>query len=437
MKKRLISLFICICMFISSLCVLSSCEIEDSDRERSRKKDETTVDPEKETGKESEREPRPVVEYKKNESFEEAQMYFALNLFKESVYQREDDSSIMISPTSVMAALAMTANGARGETLVDMEKVLGGLEIGELNASLSNYIDSLPSSADSKLNLANSVWMRDTESLQVKEEFLAKMLEYYSAELNREAFDDSTVNKINKWVEENTDGMIDKIVEQIDPLTMMYLINAVCFDAKWSEQYQDHQVRDGEFTDVSGEVKKVKMLYSDENRYIEYVDGAGFVKPYEDGYSFVALLPDEGVSVYDYISTMESEGLKYALDNPSYESVITAMPEFSFEYEVTMNDILISLGMDSAFVGQGADFTDMAICGGGKLAIGAVVHKTFIEVTQAGTRAAAVTSVEMNCESAPMPPEKEIILDRPFVYMIVDDETNLPIFIGAVTEVFE
>ena len=433
MKKRLISLILCVCMLISSLVVMSSCEIEGDDRERSRKKEETTIDLENKT--ENEQKTRPVVEYRKNDSFEEAQMYFALNLFKESVYQRENNASIMISPTSVMAALAMTANGARGETLEDMERVLGGLEIGELNAALSNYLDSLPSSEKSKLDLANSIWIRDTERLHVKDEFIAKMLEYYSAELNREAFDDSTVNKINKWVEENTDGMIDKIVEQIDPLTMMYLINAVCFDAKWSEQYQDHQVRDGEFTDVSGEVKKVKMLYSDENRYIEYGDGAGFVKPYEDGYSFVALLPNEGVSVYDYINTMESEGLKYALDNPSYESVITAMPEFSFEYEVTMNDILISLGMDSAFVGQGADFTDMATCDGGKLAIGAVVHKTFIEVTQAGTRAAAVTSVEMYCESAPMPPEKEIILDRPFVYMIVDDETHLPIFIGAVTEI--
>ena len=432
MKKRLISLILCVCMLISCLAVMSSCEIEDDRRER---EEEDTRGTRQES--ETDKKPRPSVEYKKNESFEEAQMYFALNLFKESVYRRENDASVMISPLSVMAALAMTANGARGETLEDMETVLGGLDITELNAALSNYIDSLPSTDRSKLNIANSIWMRDSESLQVKETFLEKMLEYYSAQLNREAFDYSTVSRINKWVRENTDGMIDKIVERISPLAMMYLINAVCFDAKWAEQYQDHQVSDGEFTNVNGDVKKVKMLNSDEYRYIEYGDGAGFVKSYEDGYSFVALLPSEGTSIYDYINSMESEGLKHALDNPSYETVITAMPEFSFEYEVDMKDILISLGMDSAFEGQGADFTDMATCSDGDLAIGSVLHKTYIEVTQSGTRAAAVTSVEMNCESAPMPPEKEVILDRPFVYMIVDNGTNLPIFIGAVTEIGE
>ena len=435
MKKRIISLLLCLCMLVSCLVVMSSCEIEGDDRERSRKKEETTIDLENKT--ENEQKTRPVVEYRKNESFEEAQMYFALNLFKESVYQRENNASIMISPTSVMAALAMTANGARGETLEDMERVLGGLKIEELNAALSNYIDSLPSTDNSKLNLANSIWMRDSGSLSVKQSFLEKMLEHYSAQLNREPFDNSTVKLINKWVEENTDGMIDKIIDEIDAFAMIYLINAVSFDAKWADPYQNFQVRDGKFTDACGVVKDVKMLHSTEGSYIECGDGVGFIKSYTDGYSFVALLPDEGVSIYDYIYSLEPETLKNAIENISYESVNTALPEFSFEYSVTMNDILIALGMDSAFEGQGADFTDMATCSKGNLAIGNVKHKTFIEVTQSGTKAAAVTDVEMNYGSAPVMPEKEIILDRPFVYMIIDENADLPIFIGAVTEIGE
>ncbi len=435
MKKRIISALLCLCVLFSMLSVMTSCDAETEDDIAG---EESTVAPLQngEGGTKQVKNPKPIVRYEQNDSFEEAQIYFALNLFKESVYQREDDSSIMISPLSVMAALAMTANGANGETLEEIERVLGGLSIDELNGALSNYIGSLESVNKSKLHLTSSVWVRDSVALRVNDGFEKDMLDFYNARLNREAFDDATAQKINRWVSESTDGMIESIVQNISKDAMLYLINAVCFDAKWYYPYQDYQVFDGEFTDVSGNKKQVKMLSSEEYKYIECGDGVGFIKPYEAGYSFVALLPDEDVSIYDYICSLEKDELISALENVSREKVCAYLPKFSFEYEVDMKNVLASLGMSSVFDFEKADLSDMAVCDDGNLAVNRVLHKTFIEVTESGTRAAAVTSVDVLCGSAPLEEEpKEVILDRPFVYMIIDDYANLPVFIGAVTEI--
>ena len=438
MKKRIICAILCLCMLLSLASVMTSCDTEKVEDNILGEDSTIVFVPNEETDTEQIKNPKPIVRYEENDSFEESQICFSLNLFKESVYQREDDSSIMISPLSVMAALAMTANGAKGDTLEEMERVLGGLDVDELNRALSNYIGSLESTEKSKLNLANSVWMRDSVALRVNEGFESEMLDFYNAALNREAFDEVTVEKINGWVSEKTDGMIDNVVQNIPKDAMLYLINAVCFDAKWAEPYQDYQVIDGEFTSVAGNKKQVKMLSSSEYRYIECGDGVGFIKPYEAGYSFVALLPDEDVSIYDYICSLEKDQIISSLENVSYEEVYAYLPKFSFEYEVDMKNVLASLGMSSVFDFEKADLSDMAVCDDGNLAVNRVLHKTFIEITQSGTRAAAVTSVDVLCGSAPMQKQpKEIVLDRPFVYMIIDNYANLPIFIGAVTEISE
>ncbi len=436
MKKRIIGAFLCLCMLFSLLSVMTSCDTETGGNDISGEESTIASAQNGEIQTEQIKNPKPIVRYEKNDSFEEAQIYFALNLFKESVYQREDDSSIMISPLSVMAALSMAANGAKGETLEEMERVLGGLDIDELNRALSNYIGSLESANKSKLNLANSIWVRDSVALRVNDSFEEEMLEFYNARLKYEAFDEATVEKINGWVRENTDGMIENIVRDIPKDAMLYLINAVCFDAKWQDPYQDYQVYDGEFTDVSGNKKQVKMLSSEEYKYIECGDGVGFIKPYEAGYSFVALLPNEEVSIYDYICSLEKDELISSFENISREKVCAHLPKFSSEYEVDMKNVLASLGMNSIFEFEKADLSDMAVCDDGNLAVNRVLHKTFIEVTESGTRAAAVTSADVLCGSAPIQEQpKKIVLDRPFVYMIIDDYANLPVFIGAVTEI--
>jgi len=224
--------------------------------------------------------------------------------------------------------------------------------------------------------------------------------------------------------------MIKKVLDSIDPLTMMYLINALVFDAEWAVPYDDGSVYDGTFTSLTGKACDVEYMSAEEAYYLKTKDAVGFAKNYKDGkYRFVALLPNEGVGVYDYIASLDGETLLDALDNMECTSVLATMPKFSYDYDLEMNEVLAALGMPTAFR-HDADFSAMSNY---DLHIGTVIHKTFIEVAEKGTRAGAVTSVGMELECCPM--YKDIIkLDRPFVYLIIDAETNLPLFVGAVAE---
>lgn len=166
---------------------------------------------------------------------------YAIRLFKESM---EDGENTLISPLSVLVALSMTANGADGETLSQMESVLG-MPIDQLNTWISNYMANLPEEEKYKLSLANSIWFKDDPTFVVNEDFLQTNADYYGAGIYRSPFDDSTLKEINQWVENNTDGMIKDILDQIPKDAVMYLINALAFDAEWQSIYKEYQIQDG------------------------------------------------------------------------------------------------------------------------------------------------------------------------------------------------
>ena len=366
-----------------------------------------------------------------------SQMSLALKLFQESTKESEQNSNILISPLSIQLALAMTANGADGKTKAEMEKLLGGeIPLEELNEYLHSYVESLPSEKKYKLEIANSIWFRDDENrLNVRKDFLQTNADYYGAQAYKSAFDNQTLKDINNWVDEHTDGMIDKILDDIDPDTVMYLINALVFDAEWKKTYELSDIHDGKFNAITGTKQDVKMMESGENLYLDDGKATGFIKPYKDDkYSFAALLPNEGTDIYDYIAGLTDEGLKNTLQNARAASVNTTMPKFSYEYKLRMNDVLKNLGMPSAFIPETADFSKMADSGLGNIYIGEVLHKAFISVDELGTKAGAVTKVEMKDECAQVG-EFTVKLDRPFVYMIIDNETNLPIFMGALVSI--
>lgn len=371
-----------------------------------------------------------------DEAFIGAQAELAVKLFKACVDESES-KNVLISPLSIQLALAMTANGADGQTKAEMEKLLGGdIPLEELNEYLYTYVKSLPSESKYKLELANSIWFRDdAERLTVEKEFLQTNADYYGAQAYREPFDQQTVKNINNWVNEHTDGMIEKIIDEIGPDEVLHLINALAFDAEWETPYEKYNVNDGFFNSLSGEERNVKMMHSSEHKYLEDGSATGVIKNYKDGkYAFAALLPNEGVDLYDYIASLTGEGLKEMLDNAENEQVITAIPKFSYEYGMFIEEILAGLGMPTAFDSDNADFSKMATSTLGNVYIGYVLHKTFISVDEKGTKAAAITDVATKGAAAVMP-EKEVILDRPFVYMIIDNLTNLPIFIGTVTDI--
>ena len=360
---------------------------------------------------------------------------FSTELFKRSV---TDGENSLVSPLSVMLALAMTANGADGETLNRMEKLLGGtVPLNALNEYLYSYMQNLPSEHKSKLNIANSIWFRgDGESLRVKADFLQRNADYYGAAAFSSAFDLQTVNDINAWVKTNTDGMIEKILSEISDLDMLFLINAVMFDAEWQNVYYKHNVRESVFTNIAGAEETVDFMYSGESIYLEDEMATGFIKPYlNGGYSFAALLPNEGVSFESYIESLTGENFLQTIAGAREAIVEASMPKFRYEYEILMNDALIAMGIPDAFDPVAADFGKMATttAGNGNIYISRVLHKTFIAVDELGTKAGAVTMVAMTAAGAMMVPDdiKVVNLDRPFIYAIIDNSTNLPVFIGT------
>ena len=358
---------------------------------------------------------------------------FAIRLFKAS---NENGKNTLISPLSVLCALAMTANGAEEETLAQMEEVLG-MTTDELNLYLYSYMKNLPQGDKYKLSLANSIWFTEDERFTVNQDFLQTNADYYGADIYKAPFDKQTLKDINNWVKQNTDGMIPEILDQIPPEAIMYLVNALAFEAEWSEIYEKHQVKDGEFTKEDGTKQDVKFMYGSEGTYFEDEKATGFMKRYKGGkYAFVAMLPNEGVSVSEYIASLDGESLNALLANPQYATVRTSIPKFETEYKVEMSDILQSMGMTEAFDMYNADFEGLGTSTGGNIYISRVLHKTFISVGEKGTKAGAATIVEMKDGAAAEPTEpNEVYLDRPFVYMLVDCENNIPFFIGTMMDV--
>ncbi len=356
---------------------------------------------------------------------------FAVRIFIEM----ENGENLFLSPMSILFALAMTSNGAAGETLAQMEQVFG-IERDELNEYLHTYINSLSEGEKTKLGIANSIWFKKDPLLSVNQSFLQKNADYYGAEIYKTPFDMTTLADINSWVRRETRGMIPSIIESISSDTIMYLINTIAFEAEWATTYKSTQVKNGIFTKEDGTEQRAKFMYSTEGKFIEDENATGFIKRYKGNYAFVALLPNEGVSISDYIASLNGEGVASMLASSVSTTVRTSLPKFSTKFEADIADVLYSMGMTDAFDVDLADFSQLGSYEEQNIYIGNVLHKTFIDVEERGTKAGAVTVVSMKDGSA-APPEdpKEVYLDRPFVYMIIDTENNIPLFIGSMTDV--
>lgn len=359
---------------------------------------------------------------------------FSVKLFQQSLDEKQNT---LVSPLSVLLALAMTANGAEENTLTQMEAVFGA-PLDSLNLYLQTYAAQLPQTEKCKLSIANSIWLKTDPDIKVKRDFLQTNADYYNASVYQAPFNTKTLKQINEWVETNTDGMIDKILDEISRDAVMYLINALAFDAEWEEPYTDIQVREDIFTTTDGREQKVDFMYGSEYQYLQDENAQGFIKYYNNrDYAFVALLPDENVSVAEYAAELNGEKLNRILSQPQCVEVHTAIPKFESEYTLEMSQLLQKMGIVDAFDPDRADFSGMASWPADtNLYIDQVLHKTYISVNERGTRAGAVTAVAMNKATSIRPVEfKTVYLNRPFVYMLIDSRNNLPLFIGTVMTV--
>ena len=356
---------------------------------------------------------------------------FGVRLFQTTM---EDGKNTLISPLSVLYALAMTANGADGETLAQMEQVLG-MDAENLNSFMLAYMDLFPNDKAHKMSLANSIWFKDDPRFEVEESFLQTNADYYGASIYKAAFDQGTLTDINAWVRKHTDGVIPEILDRIPEDAIMYLVNTLAFEAEWDEIYEKNQVWGGEFTNEDGTWQDVEMMHSEERTYIEDEMATGFIKYYKgQKYAFAALLPNEGVTVSEYVDSLTGEHLLEMLSDPEHVTTVVTMPKFEMEYDVEMREHLEAMGMPDAFDDTVADFSRLGTYTGDgqNICISRVLHKTFISVAEKGTKAGAATVVEMVDESAMFVEDyREVVLDRPFVYMLIDCETNLPFFIGT------
>nr|MBQ6242540.1 serpin family protein [Lachnospiraceae bacterium] len=374
---------------------------------------------------------RQVEDKATDDTFTAAAFDWAAKLFSQVYAGEGEQKTLLVSPLSVLIALAMTANGAKGETLKEMEQVLGGLGIDDLNAYLRTYLKSLPSSELAKFAFANAIWFKDDPDFLVEDEFLQKVVDYYDAAVRKAPFDDTTVQEINQWVALHTDDMIEKLLEELKDSDRMVLVNALVFDAKWQVPFLEEECREDVFTGLDGRKGTATFMSQEIHSYIESDEAIGFTKSYKDDtYRFVALLPKDEEGFEDFVKGLTGEKLAALLNSENGDRTIIRMPKFSYDYDTSLVSVLEAMGMKKAFTDR-ADFsgisTSEALC------IGDVLHKTHIDLDSEGTRAAAVTAVMMVSATAVMQPPHRVTLDRPFVYMIVDSATNLPVFMGTVT----
>ena len=361
---------------------------------------------------------------------------FGFNLFRE-LSLAAPEKNIFISPASIIVALAMTYNGAEGETRAAIEEtlMLQDMTMEEVNKAFADLLTILEN-PDPKveLTMANSLWAR--KGFDFNEDFLQRNRDYYGAKITALDFNDSgAANLINDWVKEETRNKIDGIVEPpINPETILFLINAIYFKGEWSEPFDPDLTDDILFYLHNGSVKEHPVMFREGDfRYFENELFQAVSLPYgKNGRASMYLfLPDMEASLEQLYAEVNVTSWSNWLDSFQTREGQVGLPRFSFDYETSLNDTLKTLGMAIAFDDNAADFSGMHPIPP-RLVISEVRHKTFIDVNEEGTEAAAVTSVEVAMTAMPEQNLFTMIIDRPFFFTIVDDMTGTILFIGSV-----
>ncbi len=359
---------------------------------------------------------------------------FGLKLFQE-VIKTEEGKNVMISPLSVSMALTMVYNGARGETREAMSRTLEtkGISMNDINESYKHLIESL-TSLDSAVvfQIANSIWYR--QNFQVEKDFLDINDSFFNARISPcNLLHPGTADTINAWVDENTNGKIPRIVEKpLSAYLVMLLINAIYFHGNWAAKFDIEDTIDDEFTLSDGSRVACKMMNQEkqfpyfENDILQAVE-----LPYGNGaFSMVILLPKSGVGVDELIGLIDDGKLKLWTGSLQRRQGTFSMPRFKIEYDRDLTEILRSMGMDVAF-SSAADFS--GINKNKQLFISFVKHKTYVDVDEEGTEAAAVTVVGIEVAAAPL--ESFVMrLDRPFIFLIRETASGTVIFLGKITD---
>ena len=365
-----------------------------------------------------------------------ADQAFAFEFFAE-LFQEEaldEDKNFMVSPLSLSMALSMTRNGASGETKEAMRKTLNmdAFSDDDLNAYYKKLKEALlKTDPSTKLSIANAIFTN--QSINIKPDFIHTNQSFYDATVKVVDFGHpATVNVINKWASDNTNGLIEEVIGGTRPEDLMYLLNAIYFKGIWTSEFEKKNTDRRPFTYENGIRENVDMMKqtakfnytADENMQLVQL-------PYgNEAFSMMVLLPAEGKKVQDAVTATRGEGYWEGLKSGLHQAEVElSLPKFKTEYSKRLNEVLTKMGMGIAFT-NGADFSAMSDA---PAKIDFVKQDTYISTDEAGTEAAAVTTVGMMMTSLPARPEKVVFnANRPFLYVIQENSTGAILFMGAI-----
>lgn len=341
-----------------------------------------------------------------------------------------DDKNYMVSPFSLKMAMSLAANGADGTTKDEILTAFGIDNLDSYNTAAKELIERYEGTSSVKLNVANSIWLnKDVAGKDIKftDEYKKLVSEYYKGTASEEDAKNIAM-KINSWVERKTNNKIKNLLPEGDAKFLSVLVNTIYFKGEWAEQFEEYATKEEDFTDRNGKVEKTDFMHKTE-RY----------RFYEDENMKMVRVPYKGgkTAMYLVLPTNEDKmDIATALDNMNSYKVRLSFPKFKTEYSLSFKEILKHIGIEKAFEKWEAEFDEVMFEGvkeGENVYVDDVLQKTFIEVDENGTEAAAATAVIMN-EATSIGPGmeeiKEFKADRPFIYFIRDDVTHEVLFIG-------
>lgn len=359
----------------------------------------------------------------------EAVQNFSYELFRENMTEENP----VLSPVSAYLALGMAGAGAKGDTLLEFKQVLGE----DLVCIPHSLMTTLPKDGENmQISLANSAWVDD--DFEAKQDYLVAIDSYYQSEVYQAVLSDAqTMEDMNSWIDTNTNGLIDKLLEEpLDEDVRLVLFNTIYFKGKWMAEFDKNNTRERDFTKEDGSVEQVDMmhLYEENLPYINTDKAVGAILPYkESSLAMVALMPAGNDTVREMYEKLTWEDISQMTKEQNWTLCNVQLPKFEVEFARELNDSLKNMGLQKAFVETEADLSGMGTSkNGGNIFIDLVQQKAVVIVDEEGTEAAAVTEVVVADESCIMyeEPPVDIFFNRPFLYMIVDMEKDIPLFVG-------
>lgn len=373
--------------------------------------------------------PETSSELRVSAPFADQTTQFAFDITKRVSAQKGQDKNLFISPLSLHILLGMVLNGANGQTAQEIQKTLklDAQTLSEANQTYQGMVENLPG-IDPKvtLNLANSIWYRNTFTVETAFQNLLKQA--FKAEVSAQDFTDpATIGTINQWASKNTNGKIPKVIDQISSSSVMFLLNALYFKGDWKTPFDPNKTVDAPFKLASGGTATVRMMRLSTNLKRSFRPTyTAFELPYgSDKFAMTILLPAESLTADAVIGTLTSSEWNQLQTDLVLGNIDIGLPKFTLNDDVTLNNALVALGMPTAFTDR-ADFTKINAKGG--ILLSAVKQNTFVAVDEKGTEAAAVTTGEMQTTAMPV----ATLCDRPFVFVIHEKTTGTILFVGKI-----